>query len=85
MPVDEDYKVIQITEATIDGMPAKMGRRLKPGLRPEVEDEFLEFMGDMGYEAHMASPILRQMMFESFIGGWGAKVRQLKRRKAASR
>lgn len=82
MPVDENNKVTKITEESIGRMPRPMAKRLRPGLRPEIEDEFLECVEDLGYKAHLASPMQRQMMFEFFIGGWGAKTRQLKRRKA---
>jgi hypothetical protein len=75
-------KVTKITEGSLDRMPRSAAKRLRPGLRPEVEVEFLECMGDMGYEAHLASPMMGQMLFELFVGGWGAKTRQLKRRKA---
>ena len=85
MPVDENYKVTKITEASLGRMPKPMARRLKPGLRPELEPEFLECIEDLGYGVHLASPMQRQMLFELFVGGWGAKTRQLKRRKAGSR
>jgi hypothetical protein len=82
MPVDENNKVTKVTEASLARMPRPMAKRLRPALRPEVEDEFLECIEDLGYKAHLASPMLRQMLFELFVGGWGAKTRQLKRRKA---
>jgi len=84
MPVDESYKVTKITEGSLDRMSRPAAKRLRPGLRPEVEAEFLECMGDMGYEAHLASPMMRQMLFELFVGGWGAKTRQLKRKRASN-
>ncbi len=82
MPVSEEYKLIPITENGIRDMPKPMARRMRVALtQPEVEGEFFEFVKDMGYEPHMASAVLRQMLFEAFIGGWGAKTRQIKRRK----
>ena len=46
------------------------------------EEEFYEFIEDMGYGAWLASPMVSQLLFETFIGGWGSKTRQLKKRKA---
>lgn len=83
MSVDDAGKITPITESALERMPSRIARRLRPALRPELEAEFLECIGDMGYEEQLASPMLRQMLFELFVGGWGAKVRQLKRRKAA--
>jgi len=83
MPVSEDNKKItSITEASLERMPRPMAKRLRPALRPELEGEFLECIEDLGYGPHLASPMLRQMLFELFVGGWGAKTRQLKKRKA---
>lgn len=84
MPADETGKVIPITEVAIERMPKRMAKRLKLGLRPEVSPEFEEWLVDMDYGAFVESPMIRQLLFEAFIGGWGAKVRQLKRRKKAS-
>lgn len=84
MPAKETGKVIPITEATLERMPKRMARRLKLGLRPEVSPEFEEWIADMDYGAFVESPMIRQLLFEAFIGGWGAKVRQLKRKKRES-
>ena len=81
MPTNKHGEVIPITRATLDRMPKRLAKRLKLGLRPELPPEFEEWVVDMGYEAHVASPMLRQLLFEAFVGGWGAKVRQLKRKK----
>ena len=81
MPATETGKVIPITEASLARMPKAMAKRLKLGMREEVPPEFDEWVKDMGYHSFSASPMLRQIMFEAFIGGWGAKVRQLKRKK----
>lgn len=70
---------IPITEESLRRMPKKMARRLRPALRPIILKEFEEWVDDMGYQAHMSSPMLRQFLYESFIGGWGARVRQMKR------
>lgn len=72
-------KPILITEDALERMPKRMARRLRPGLRPVILDEFEEWICDMGYQAHTASPMLRQFLYEAFIGGWGARVRQMKR------
>ena len=74
-------KPIPITEKSLARMPKAMAKRLKLGLRPEMVPEFEEWVGDMGYASLVASPMMRQFLFEAFIGGWGAKVRQLKRKK----
>ncbi len=79
MPADETGKVIPITQAALDRMPSQLRKRLKLALRPELPPEFDEWVRDMGYESHVASPMLRQLLFEAFVGGWGAKVRQVKR------
>lgn len=79
----EENEITKITEAMLEGMSRKSARRLRPALNPSLETEFLECVGDMGYETHLSSPMLRQMLFELFVGGWGAKTRQLKRRRAA--
>lgn len=79
MPIEEKSSVIPITESSLQKMPKRMAKRLKLGLRPELYHEFDEWIADMGYESFKASPMLRQLLFESFIGGWGAKVRQNKR------
>ena len=84
MPASEDGKVILITEAALERMPKPMAKRLKLGMREEMPPEFDEWVEDMGYEAFAASPMLRQLLFEAFVGGWGAKVRQLKRKKKSS-
>lgn len=84
MPATETGKVIPITEAALDRMPKPMAKRLKLGLREEMPPEFDEWIEDMGYESFKASPMLRQLLFEAFVGGWGAKVRQLKRKKQAA-
>lgn len=78
---DESNTPIPITEAALERMPRPMSKRLRAGLRPEIEAEFLECIDDFGYKEQLASPMLRQILFELFIGGWGAKIRQLKRRK----
>jgi len=80
MPVRENGDVFPITDETLERMPKKAARRLKVGRRPELQKEFREWVSDMGYEAQCASPMVRQLLFESFIGGWGAKIRQLKRK-----
>jgi len=81
MPTTEDGNVIPITEAALERMPRQISKRLKLGLRPELPPEFDEWVEDMGYQSFKASPMLRQLLFEAFVGGWGAKVRQLKRKK----
>jgi len=81
MPVDEENRVTKITEASLKRMPSPMAKRLRPALRPELEEEFLDWVEDLRYKPHLSSPILRQMLFEAFVGGWGAKIRQLKKRK----
>ncbi len=75
-------KITPITEEALEKMPRKMSKRLKPALHPEVEEEFYEFVEDMNYEAWLASPMVAQLLFEVFTGGWGSKTRQLKKRKA---
>lgn len=75
-------KIIPITEESLEKMPRKMAKRLRPALDPETEDEFYEFIEAMGYESWLASSIVSQLLFETFIGGWGSKTRQLKKRKA---
>ena len=75
-------KITPITEGALEKMPRKMSKRLRPALHPELEEEFYEFVKDMKYEAWLASPLVAQILFEMFIGGWGAKIRQLKKRKA---
>lgn len=81
MPTDEAGKVIPITEASLARMPKRMARRLRVGLRPEVCPEFDEWVEDMGYRAMASSPMVRQLMYEAFVGGWGAKIRQLKQKR----
>ena len=75
-------KITPITEEALEKMPRKMSKRLKPALHPGVEEEFYEFIEDMGYESWLASSMVAQLLFETFIGGWGSKTRQLKKRKA---
>lgn len=75
-------KITPITEEALEEMPRKMSKRLRPALQPGVEEEFYEFIEDMGYGAWLASPMVSQLLFETFIGGWGSKTRQLKKRKA---
>lgn len=75
-------KITPITEEALEKMPRKMSKRPKPALHPELEEEFYEFVEDMGYETWLASPMVAQLLFETFIGGWGSKTRQLKKRKA---
>lgn len=84
MKTTEDRDVIPITEAALKRMPKRMAMRLKLGMREQMPPEFDEWIEDMGYEAYKASPMLRQLLFEAFTGGWGAKVRQLKRKKRAT-
>lgn len=83
MPAEETGKVIPITEAALERMPKRMAQRLRVGLRPEMCPEFDEWVQDMGYRSMTASPMVRQLLFEAFIGGWGAKIRQLKQKKRA--
>ena len=71
---------IAITAKSLARMPKPMAKRLKLGLRAEMVPEFEEWIVDMGYSSLVASPMMRQFLFEAFIGGWGAKVRQLKRK-----
>lgn len=81
MPATENGKIITITEDALRRMPKPMAKRLKPALRETMIPEFEEWIEDMGYKSFTASPMLRQLLFEAFVGGWGAKVRQLKRKK----
>lgn len=72
--------IIPITAAALKKMPKRMARRLRPGMRSQVAEEFDGWLEDMGYQQHMASPLLRQFMYESFIGGWGAKTREYRKK-----
>ena len=73
-------QTIPITEEALAKMPKAMARRLRIGMRPEMLPEFQEWAEDMGYTALLVSDHLQQLLFEAFIGGWGAKFRQLKRK-----
>lgn len=53
--------------------------RMKSGKSEEVQREFEEWVSDMRYEA--LTPAMRAYLWETFVGGWGAKVRQMKRRR----
>lgn len=85
MPTTDSGQVIAITEETLARAPKRIAKRLKLGLRPGMEKEFREWVDDMGYVSHIESPMVRQMLFEAFIGGWGAKVRSLKKKVSAKK
>ena len=59
----------------------KYERRMKPGLREDLQREFPEWVKDMDYESLLASEMLKAWMWEAFVGGWGAKTRAMKRKK----
>lgn len=84
MPADENGTVIPITQESLERMPKRIAKRLKPGVHPVLQEEFHEWVQDMGYTAHVESPMVRQLLFEAFVGGWGSKTRQIKRKKRAS-
>lgn len=53
--------------------------RMKSGSRKDLQLEFEEWIADLRYEA--LTPAFKAYLFEAFVGGWGAKVRRLKRRR----
>ena len=63
------------------GTREKYEARMKPGRKQEVKDEFEEWVKDMSYEALMGSPATKTYLFEAFVGGWGSKTRQVKRKR----
>lgn len=63
------------------GTKEKYEARMKPGRKKGVKDEFEEWVEDMSYGALKGSPSMRAYIFEAFVGGWGAKARQIKRRR----
>ena len=75
-----DYKPIPITKESLKKMPRAAAKRMKIAAKNDLTIEFEEWTTDMGYVSMIASPILRQLLFEAFIGGWSAKIRQIKRK-----
>jgi len=67
------------------GTRAMYEARMKPGSRQDVKDEFEEWVRDMSYEALLGSPATKAYLFEAFVGGWGSKIRQLKRKRKAKK
>ena len=59
----------------------KYEARMKPSARKDLRLEFEEWVADMRYDA--LTPAFRMYLFEAFVGGWGAKVRGIKRQKKA--
>ena len=59
---------------------AKRAKKEEPR-RSEYPPEFEEWIDDMGYERLRKSPAVYDMMFDAFAGGWGAKIKQLKKKK----
>jgi hypothetical protein len=57
-------------------------RRMRPGKKKLVKREFKQWITDMGYESALGSPMMKAYLFEAFVGGWGAKVRAIKRKKS---
>jgi len=84
MPVKENGDVILVTKDALLRMPKPMARRLKLGTRKKMISEFDEWIKDMGYQPFRASPMVRQLLYEAFVGGWGAKIRQIKRNESES-
>lgn len=54
-------------------------RRMRSAKNKRVKKEFREWIVDMGYESLLGSPTMKACMFEAFVGGWGAKLREVKR------
>lgn len=66
------------------GSKKKYDARMKPGKRQDVQDEFAEWVSDLKYEALLGSPAIKAYLFEAFVGGWGAKTRQVKRKRRSN-
>ncbi len=65
---------LNYTKEMLERIPSKTKRiRLKPALSGKVREEFVTWVRHMGYETQCESMVMRQFMFESFCGGWGAR------------
>ena len=63
------------------GSKEMFDRRMRPAKKKVVQREFEEFVRDLRYESLLGSPAMKAYLFEFFVGGWGAKTRQIKRKK----
>ncbi len=60
------------------GSSEMFAKRMRPGKRKRVQKEFNEFIKDLGYESLLGSTAMKAYLYEFFVGGWGAKTKQMK-------